>query len=160
MLRGLIVAATSGLLILSGILTQAAARGGLRSEDRWEPAHIDLLPQEIRQTLGRLAQACGRPPAAEHHFALYLSGARHQFIALHFEHFRCIDRTAICTRSTCLHQVYASSGGGYRLVWSGQVPDLEMKLIDDKPAIDVACEPPNAGCPHVLLWNGGRFVGR
>lgn len=160
MLRGLIVAATSGLLVLSGILTQAAARGGLSSEDRWAPAHIDLLPQEIRQTFGRLRQACGWPPAAEHYFALYLSGRRHQFVALHFEHFRCSNHAAICKQTACLHQVFVSAGGRYRLAWSGQVRDLEMKLVDDRPVIDVACESAEPNCPRILVWNGGRFVGR
>lgn len=160
MMRGSIIRMTSALFLFACVLPQTAAGGALPSEDRWASSHIDLLPGEIRQTLGRLKNACGWPQAAEHYFALYLSGARHQFVALHFEHFRCHDRAAVCTQTRCLHQVFESAGGKYRLVWSGRVSDLEMKLVGDHPAIDITCDRSESNCPHMLVWNGDRFVAR
>jgi hypothetical protein len=38
-----------------------------------------------------------------------------RLIVLHFEHFRCDDRGSLCTQAGCLHQIYVSTGGRYRL---------------------------------------------
>jgi hypothetical protein len=39
-------------------------------------------------------------------------------LVLHFERLRCGDRAALCTQAGCLHQVYVSTGGRYRLLRS------------------------------------------
>jgi hypothetical protein len=58
----------------------AFARGGMGSEDRWNPHHISDLPSEIQNAVARL---CGQSSPAEHHFAGYFDNS--QRIVLHFE---------------------------------------------------------------------------
>jgi hypothetical protein len=53
---------------------------------------------------------------AQHQFAGYFQNWR--VLVLHFEYFRCDDRAALCTQAGCLHQVYTSTGGRYRLLRS------------------------------------------
>jgi len=69
------------------------------------------------------------------------------------------DRAALCTSSGCLHQVYISADGAYRLVFSANVSDTTLKFLDHAPAIEIDCErfgPQD--CPHALRWNGRRFA--
>ena len=93
----------------------AAARGGMPSEDRWTPQHIDSLPPEIRNVIAHYAKVCGGSLAAEHPFATYFQRGTARLLALHFEHVRCGDSAPICSAKGCLHQVYISRGGPYRL---------------------------------------------
>jgi hypothetical protein len=96
---------------------QSSAKGGtIRSEDRYNPQHIDSLPPEIRNAI---YQRCGTPKAL-HPFATYFDNARR--IVLHFEHFVCDGDGTYCTASGCLHQVYGSAGGHYRLIRSYYAP--------------------------------------
>ena len=55
---------------------------------------------------------CGQPPRAAHYFATYFQNS--QLIKLHFEHFRCDEKT-FCTGAGWLHQEYISTGRHYRL---------------------------------------------
>ena len=96
----------------------AFSRGGLSAEDRWNPEHINQLPTEIQNAIGRM---CAKSPRAEHYFAIYFENSR--LIVLHFEHFRCGDQGALCTQAGCLHQVYVSTGGHYRLMKSYYGPE-------------------------------------
>jgi hypothetical protein len=148
------------LLGLAGISPQADARGGLRLEDIWSSEHIGGLPPEIRRSLLKYARSCG-PAKAQHYFSgsLSPSGSRYHFVSLHFEYFGCNERVAICPQSGCLHQVYASAGAGYRLVFSGYVPELELKVIDGSPAIEISCAHSEKACSRVMRWNGFGFVG-
>jgi hypothetical protein len=102
-----------GLLVITSQASPASARGGgLHSEDRWNSQHIDGLPAEVRNTVARMCAGS----RAEHQFAGYFQNSR--VLVLHFEHFRCGDRGALCTQAGCLHQVYVSTGGRYRLLRS------------------------------------------
>ena len=101
-----------GLLVNLGA-TAASARAAGTSHDRWNSAHIDQLPQEVR---GNLARSCGPSRRAEHEFATYVENGR--LITLHFEHLRCGTPVSACTREGCLRQVYAPIAGHYRLVKS------------------------------------------
>jgi len=94
-----------------------ARGGGLHSEDPWNPQHIDGLPAEVRNDLARMCSGS----RAEHQFASYFQNSR--VLILHFEHFRCSDRGALCTQAGCLHQVYISTGGRYRLLRSYYAPE-------------------------------------
>jgi len=97
--------------------TQSSAKGGsVRSEDRYNPQHIDGLPPEIRNAI---YHKCSTPRAL-HDFASY-SENMHR-IVLHFEHFYCDERNALCNPSGCLHLVYFLSGGHYRLIGSYYAP--------------------------------------
>ena len=92
--------------------------GGLHLLDpTLNPQHINGLPVEVRNALTR---AC-RGAQAQHQFARYSQNS--QVLVLHFEHFRCGDGRATCTRAGCLHQVYVSTGGRYRLSKSYYAPE-------------------------------------
>jgi hypothetical protein len=101
-----------GLLVNLGT-TSAFARAAGTAHDRWNPAHIDQLPQEVR---GNIARTCGASRRAEHEFATYRENGR--VITLHFEHLRCGTTAAACKQEGCLRQVYAPIAGHYRLVKS------------------------------------------
>ena len=81
-----------GLLTTISQVAPAFARGGgIHSEDPWNPQHINGLPAEVRNALARM---CGTA-RAQHQFAGYFQNSR--VLVLHFEHFRCGDRRALCT---------------------------------------------------------------
>src|SRR5262249_39785127 len=102
-----------GLLAMISQVPPAFGRaGGIHAEDPWNPQHINPLPPEIRNALGHMCAA----PRAQHQFAGYFQNSR--VVVLHFERFRCGDRGALCTQAGCLHQVYVSTGGRYRLLRS------------------------------------------
>jgi hypothetical protein len=106
------------LLATASQASLAFARGGgLHAEDPWNPQHIDGLPAEVRSALARM---CGGS-RAQHPFAGYYQNSR--VLVLHFEHFRCGDGHALCTQAGCLHQVYTSTGGRYRLLRSYYAPE-------------------------------------
>jgi hypothetical protein len=108
-----------GLLAAASQASPAFARaGGIHSEDPWNPQHISGLPSEVRNALARMCRGNSR---AQHKFASYFQNSR--VLVLHFEHFRCADRGAVCTQAGCLHQVYISTGGRYRLVRSYYGPE-------------------------------------
>ena len=113
MVRRLICAIVVALL--SG--GYASAKGGsMRSEDRYNPQHIESLPAEVR---GAVMRRCGTPKAL-HEFAAY---SDHERIVLHYEHFYCEGRDVFCNASGCLHQVCVRSGGHYRLLRSYYAPN-------------------------------------
>ena len=102
-----------GLLATASLALPAFARGGLHLLDpTWNPQHISGLPAEVRNAL---AHMCG-DSQAEHQFARYSQNLR--ILILHFEHLRCGNRGMLCAQAGCLHQVYKSTGGRYRLVRS------------------------------------------
>jgi hypothetical protein len=107
----------SGLLATISQASPAVARsGGMHSEDSWNP--ISWLPSEVRNALARMCRGESR---AQHQFARYFQNSR--TLVLHFEHFRCGDRGPLCTQAGCLHQVYTSAGGRYRLLRSYYAPE-------------------------------------
>jgi hypothetical protein len=99
-----------GLFAITGQSSLAFARGALHLLDPpLNPQHINGLPAEVRNALARM---CGGAQA-QHPFAGYSQNSR--TIVLHFEHLHCADHGAFCTQAGCLHQVYVSAGGRYRL---------------------------------------------
>jgi hypothetical protein len=155
------IASAFALLAIANVSSPAAARGGLGSEGPWASHHIDGLPPEIRRDVLKREPRCG-PLRAQHYFSRSLSpnGSSYRFIALHFEEFGCDHRSAICTASGCLHQVYASGGTGYRRVFSRYVRELELKVIDGEAAIQTSCSSSAEACFGVQRWNGSSFVRR
>jgi hypothetical protein len=98
-----------GLLASIGQVPSVLARGA-GPHPEWNPQHIDGLPSELRNAVKRI---CNRP-RAEHQFASYFQNSR--VLVLHFEHWRCGDGGPPCTQAGCLHHVYISSDGRYRLL--------------------------------------------
>jgi hypothetical protein len=98
---------------------QLSAKGGdnIRTPDQYNQQHIDSLPAEVRTSIFRRCST----PMALHTFAEYSDNLRR--IVLNFEYFVCNDAAANCTGSVCLHQVWVSVGGHYRLVRSYYAPN-------------------------------------
>lgn len=130
------------------------ARGGAAQEDRWHARHVSWLPREIQNAVLQYQAPCGSL-AATHQFALSLDGGPVQLIALHYENFRCDNRRAICSNAGCLHEIFASRGGTYRLVQRIYASDIELKLVNQRPALAVER---SAGKTQIMVWNGRRFV--
>ena len=107
--------------LLATAISQASpafARGGVHLLDpALNPQHINGLPAEVRDAVAHMC----RSAQAEHQFARYSQNLR--VLVLHFEHFRCGDRSALCAQAGCLHQVYTSTGGRYRLLRSYYAPE-------------------------------------
>ena len=93
---------------------QSLARGSnYHTEDRYNPQHISSLPTEVRNFI---VHGCGEPEAL-HSFAQYFDDLKG--VVLHFEHLLCHGDSTYCTDSSgCLHQVWISVGGHFRLVRS------------------------------------------
>ena len=124
------------LLTVDGGLMSAEARGGMVAEDnwnRWNAGHINQLPAEVRNAISSYARACGGPLAAEHSFARYFRSGNANLIGLHFEHLRCADRGLVCKAAGCLHQVYISTNGRYRLLSSAYLPELDLTQVKVAP---------------------------
>jgi len=103
-------------LIASLLTGSQSAATNYRTEDRYNPQHIDSLPPEIRSSIVR---RCNTPKAL-HPFASYFDNSKR--IVLHFEYFVCDGDGTYCTNSGCLHQVWLSAGGHFRLVRSYYAP--------------------------------------
>jgi hypothetical protein len=106
--------ASVAVLLMSAL--SFAKGGGMHSEDRYNPQHIQSLPPDVRNTI---MHRCGTPRAL-HDFASYHDDLRR--IVLHFEHFYCNERNTFCSPLGCLHQVYVLQGGRYRLLRSYYAP--------------------------------------
>jgi hypothetical protein len=128
MVRQLQLTVTVALFVLGGFIS-AGARSNMPADDRWNPQHIDGLPSEVRNAIAPYARVCGGPLAAEHSFATYYKSGTANLIGIHFEHLRCGDRAAVCRPAGCLHQVYISTGGRYRLLRSSYVPELDLTNV-------------------------------
>jgi hypothetical protein len=152
----------STLLVLSPIWFSplVAARGGMSHTDVASTRHIEELPSEIRNALGRWQSACGAPLKARALFAHYLgdSAVGYRLIALHFHELSCANGAGLCTNRGCLHQVYISTDGAYRLAFSANVPDITLTFLDHTPAIEIDGEISSWQGPRVLRWNGRGFV--
>ena len=93
-----------------GLIGATNAMGQYVKDDPLNAEHINHLPKEVRAAV--LAM-CTTRASAGHYFATYF----HNQINLHFEYFHC-DARSQCNGSQCLHQVYTSTGGHYRLAKS------------------------------------------
>ena len=103
------LAAVAAVALMNGGAAQA--RGGMASEDLWNPQHIAGLPSEVRNAV---YQRCGSTVHAQHSFATYFDQSRR--LRLHFENAHCGAHELLCNQSGCLHQDYILSGGHYRLL--------------------------------------------
>lgn len=133
MFRWLQLTVTVVLVVAGGFISAKALSSGARPEDPWNLQHISGLPVEIRNAIARYARVCGGPLAAEHSFASYFQSGTAKLIGLHFEHLRCGNKAAVCKAAGCLHQVYISTGGKYRLLKSSYVPELDLTQVKIAP---------------------------
>jgi hypothetical protein len=116
-------AKTAGFLIalvVMPLITVPSFGGNFgRGEDGYNPQHIESLPPEVREGVFR---QCSTPKAL-HTFAHYTDNL--QTVILHYEHLYCSTGDTLCRPSGCLHQVYGSSNGHYRLIRSYYAPEWE-----------------------------------
>jgi hypothetical protein len=152
--RRLVSTIAVALLCLSGIFQPAFSHGGL-AQERWNPAHLRNLPPEIRVDVQKWEAACGGSLAAAQQFALYLTVPGAEFVALHFDDFRCGNKTVHCGTTGCLHEVYVATKGRYRRVLTVHARDI--RLLRDQNAAVVEISSAN-GEIRALRWNGRRFV--
>jgi hypothetical protein len=143
------------LLCLTGVLQPAFSHSGV-ALDRWNPAHLQNLPREIRVIIQKWEAACGGSLAAAQQFALYLSVPGAEFVALHFDDFRCGNKSVHCSTTGCLHEVYVATKGEYRRVLTVHARDI--RLLRDQNAALVEISGVD-GKITALRWNGRRFVG-
>lgn len=144
-------------LLLAGSLSAtsvAYARGGFASENPFAAEHIEALPPEIQRKLSARARACGNRAVAAHYFSVTIGTKGQRFISLHFEDFTCQNRTTVCARDLCLHEVYLQTRTGHRLVFSAHARDL--KMVDDDNTIGL--EVKGGSLQGRYRWSGGRFV--
>lgn len=149
------LAATVFALCLSSLPQSASSHGGI-AQDPWNPAHLTNLPPEIRAEAKKWEAACGAPVAAAQRFALYLTTPGTQFIALHFDDFRCRNRAVVCDASGCLHEVYVAVRGRYRKVLTLRAQDV--RLVREQDAAFLEIQDRSSGGRRMLRWNGSRFV--
>ena len=113
----IIVRCLAALLAISLACGQLLARGNYHTEDRYNPQHISSLPPEVRDFI---VHRCSEPKAL-HSFAQYFDDLKG--VVLHFEHLLCNGHSTYCNVSSrCLHQVWVSIRGHFRLVRSYYVP--------------------------------------
>ena len=132
MLPSMQVTLSAALLVGCGLVSAQARGGRIQPEDGWNPQHLTGLPVEVRNAIASYARVCG-PLAAEHSFVRYFQSGNAKLIGLHFEHLRCGNRAAVCKAAGCLHQVYISTGGRYRLLSSSYVPELDLTQVKVQP---------------------------
>ena len=142
------------LLAPTGMLQPAFSHGGL-AENRWNPAHLQNLPPEIRASVQKWDAACGGSLAAAQQFALYLTVPGAQFVALHFDDFRCGNKSVHCDATGCLHEVYVSTNGRYRRVLTVHARDIRLLRDQDTAAVEIGGV---GGKTRTLRWHGGRFI--
>lgn len=107
----------------------ASAHGAMRTEDQWDPRHVSQLPNEVRIVAEARLRACAGKPAASHGFTRYFTRGHVQLIGLHYEHARCGGQPVFCNPNGCLHQVYISTGGRFRLLQSSYVPEIDLTEV-------------------------------
>ena len=143
------------LLCLSGPLQPAFSHSGL-AQDRWNPAHLSNLPPEIRVNVQKWETACGGSLAAAQQFALYLTLPGAQFIALHFDDFRCRNKSVHCSTTGCLHEVYVATTGRYHRVLTVHAHDIRLLRDQNTAVVEISDV---SGKIRTLRWNGSRFTG-
>ena len=110
-----------------------AKSGVVHLQNRYDSQHVSSLPAEVQNAIARYARLCGGHLAADHSFADYFRRGGRTLILLHFEHFSCPNRGAICTAAGCLHQVYVSKDDTYVLSRSSYVPELDVTEVNIAP---------------------------
>jgi hypothetical protein len=99
--------------------SQSSAKGSYvpNQGHPYKPQNIENLPPEVRAAL---IHQCHSTAKALHNFASYAENLKR--IVLRFEYFSCNSGDTFCGPSGCLHQIYVSSHGHYRLLRSYYSP--------------------------------------
>lgn len=146
---GLVLAAVLGLV------SPAASKALLPVDEEWRASHIAALPGEVAREVYKWQKFCGALKARSS-FVRVTEIAGHRYLALHFEHLSCEDRTAVCSASGCLHQVYEFRHGRFHKVTSLQTSELQVSRLGSRIALEVDCG--LLGCLRVMHWDGKSFT--
>jgi hypothetical protein len=74
-----------------------------------------------------------------------------EFIALHFDQFRCAKRSALCTSAGCLHQIFIARGGiAPREVWHDHVQEVDMTNETGRMSASIDCGREGRYCTTML----------
>jgi hypothetical protein len=154
-----IAAITIVSLFGSTLALHAKASNPTLPEDPLNPAHVETLPREVRASIGRVSRACGAGFGAKHAFSRSIQDrvTGDRFISIHFDETHCDNRAAICTTAGCLHQVYVSKGGPYRVILNVYASEVTLKLVDGATVVEVACRQTADACIGELRWDGSRL---
>ncbi|WP_456746952.1 hypothetical protein [Bradyrhizobium sp. USDA 4354] len=152
----LICTLLSGVIASLALVQPALLHSGT-AQDPWSPAHLDMLPAEIRADVRKWDAACGGSIAAAQHFALYLTVPGAEFVTLHFDDFRCRNSAVLCNSAGCLHQVYVATAGRYRRVLAVRAYDVRLSSSNDQAFVELMDVNGNR---RTLRWNGSRFVAK
>ncbi|WP_441252021.1 hypothetical protein AB8A28_05335 [Tardiphaga sp. 71_E8_N1_1] len=152
--RRLVSTIAVAFLGLWGMLQPAFPYGG-RAQDHWNPAHLQNLPRGLRAIVQKWEAACGGSIAAAQQFALYLTVPGGELVALHFDDFRCANKSVHCSTTGCLHEVYIATNGQYRRVLAVRARDIRLLGDQDTALVEISGV---SGETRALRWNGRRFV--
>ena len=81
--------------------------------------------------------------------------SRAQFVALHFDDFRCGNKSVHCVTTGCLHEVYLATNGRYRRVLAVHARDIRLINYQNTAAVEISGGV--GGKTRTLRWHGGRF---
>lgn len=143
-----------GWFILMAFMGAAVARSGVGLEHPFAAHHIEGLPADVRRAVLMHERACGGRAAAARYLSISMSTATQSFLSLNFENFSCPNRSAICTAAGCLHEIYASTGAGYRRVCSVYAVDVE--LTNDGGVVGLEVQ--RGSIVQICRWNGNGFA--
>jgi len=105
-------------IVLSLCCSQSPAKGGnMANQNPYKTQYVESLPPEVRAAL---TQQCRSTAKALPNFVSYTENTKR--IVLRFEYFYCNSGGSFCGTSGCLHQIYFSSHGHYRLLRSYYSP--------------------------------------
>jgi hypothetical protein len=105
------------ILSLLGCSHLSAKGGNMANQNPYKTQYVESLPPEVRAAL---TQQCRSSAKALPDFASYTENTKR--IVLRFEHFYCNSGGNFCGPSGCLHQIYVSSHGHYKLLRSYYSP--------------------------------------
>jgi hypothetical protein len=108
------------ILSLLGCSQLSAKGGNMANQNPYRTHYVESLPPEVRTAL---TQQCHRTAKALPNFASY--SENNKWIVLRFEHFYCNSGGTFCGPSGCLHQIYVSSHGRYKLLRSYYSPSKD-----------------------------------
>jgi hypothetical protein len=123
--------------------------------EEWQASHIEALPGEVSREVRKWQKSCGALKARSS-FSGTVEIAGRRYLALHFEQLHCEDRTAICSPSGCLHEVYEFRHGRFQKVTSLQTSELQITVSGNQAVLEVDCG--LLGCLRTLRWDGKGFT--
>ena len=141
-------------LMMAVSLEPAMARGGMKQEHPYAAEHIEGLPADVRRAVLAHERACGGKAVAAHYFSVSITTSTQSFLSLHFENFSCPNRGTLCTAAGCLHEIYASGGGGYRRVFGVYAEDVQLTKSGDVVGLEIR----RGGIAQLYRWNGSSFA--